>query len=82
MASYLMKNGEVLGDLIPSPDNHLPSRRDSCWHDRTVVTSNRVEARPADLFSIVVGGREGLPFLFTRCRVAAEGWAVEGKLLY
>lgn len=82
MTSHLLKNGEVHCDIISSQDHPLPKVQEHCWHDCTLVTVQRIEARPADLFSVVIPGREGLPFLFSRCRVAVEGWEVEGKVLF
>lgn len=82
MASYLMKNGEVLADLIPSAEHPLPMDRDNCWHDYAIVTTNRIEARPTDRLDIVVNSRPGIPFMFSRCRIAPEGWEVFGQILY
>jgi len=82
MAPYLMKNGEVHCSVLPSTEHPLPSVRENCWHDCTVVTSNRIEARPADLFAIVMGESKTIPFIFSRCRIAVDGWEVEGKVLW
>ena len=82
MASYLMKNGEVLADLIPTAEHPLPIEREDCWHDFSVVASSRIEARLTDRLDIVVNARPRIPFMFSRCRVAPEGWEVIGKILY
>jgi hypothetical protein len=82
MNSYLMKNGEVLSDIIPSPDHPLPERPENCWHDCTVVAAKRIEARPTDRLDIVVNSRPRIPFLFSRCRVSPEGWEVIGQVLF
>ena len=82
MTSHLLKNGEVLCDLIPSFKHPMPTVREHCWHDCSVLATNRVEARPSDIFSIVVAERESMPFRVSRCRVAVDGWQVEGKVLF
>ncbi|MEK7953299.1 hypothetical protein [Luteolibacter soli] len=82
MTSHLLKNGEVVGDLIPSDIHHLPLHREECWHDCTVVTNRRVEAaRATDVFGIkTLAGV--FPFCVTRSRIGVDGWDVEGKVLY
>ena len=80
MASYLMKNGVAVCDLVLTPGRPFPTKKEDCWHDCVLVTAERVVARPADTFGIVTGG-VSIPFLFSRCRVAVEGWEVEGQVL-
>jgi len=80
MASYLLKNGEVLCEFLPSPGRPFPMEREDCWHDCMVVTTVRVIARPTDIFVIVIAGIT-IPFLFTSCRIAVEGWEVAGRVL-
>jgi hypothetical protein len=82
MTSYLMKNGEVHCGLVETAGHSLPTVKKQCWHECFIITVIRVEGRPADQFSIVIGGYRGLPFLFERCRVVADGWMVEGQVLF
>jgi len=82
MASYLLKNGEVLCDLIPSDMHHLPVRRDGRWHDCTVVTEVQVELDPRDAFDIFTPGFPVLPFMIYRSRIGFGGWAVIGQVFF
>jgi hypothetical protein len=82
MASYLMKNGEVLCDLIPSDIHRLPAKQEDGWHDCTVVTDKRVVLNPRDAFEILTPGSPCLPFMIYRSRIGVEGWDVVGQVLF
>jgi hypothetical protein len=80
MHAQLKRNGEVLCDLISSPEHPLPTQREDCWHDCTILTTERVLIRPTDILEIFTG-RRALPFRVSHCRVGVSGWEVDGMVL-
>lgn len=82
MASHLTKNGEIICELIASSIHMMPSSREECWQDCTLVTTARVLSAPTDVFGLQLPGSLTLPFKFGRSRIGVEGWEVEGQLLF
>ena len=82
MASYLTKNGEAVCALVPSSIHPLPAKRQDCWHDCVVVTTERIVPLPTDVLGIQIPGCNTLPFRYSRVKIGVEGWEVEGQLLF